>query len=62
MSKDSKALRQTTIYFSAVLHPPGNGFFEQADANDLQLACVLEKPDVPHVRLLSSSVRLLDLR
>lgn len=61
MSTDSKALRQTTTNFSEVLNQPGTGFFGQVDANDLQLAYALEKPDVPHARLLSSSVRLMDL-
>lgn len=61
MSTDSKALKQTTINFSIVLDQPGTDFFGQADANDVQLACALEKPGVPHARLLSSSLRLTDL-
>lgn len=47
--------------FSVMLDQPGTDFFGQADANDLLLACALEKPDVPHVRLLSSSVPLTDV-
>ena len=55
MSTDSKAFRQTTTKFSIVLDQPGTDFFGQADADDLQLVCALEKPDAPHVRLLSMS-------